>query len=301
MNKKQVIINTGIIILTTLITLISVVPISYHNENITWMKEVNGNKKIKELSIPGTHDSGSTHSFLDVSGICQTLSIKDQLNVGVRFFDIRLQMDNNKFKIVHSFVDQKLSFDSVIKDMTTYIRNNPSEFLIMSIKEEADSINSYKDFNTLFKEYCSSYLDVISYDSTLPEHIKDARGKIYILSRFNTDIGISAYSGWKDDATFELNDLYIQDEYAINDISIKKEGIDNALNYSKTNVNNKLVLNFTSCYLEDEFPPTYAGKAASIINPWFIDTIKDNNDKLGIIIADFMSKDLSSYIYERNL
>ena len=98
---------------------------------------------------------------------------------------------------------------------------------------------------------------------------------------------------------FILNDLYVQDNYCINDIDVKKQDILNTIKYSKTNTD-KLVLNFTSCYLDNAFPPTYAGTAARLINPWFYDVI-DNDDKLGIIVADFITLELAKSIYMRNI
>ena len=80
----------------------------------TWMSEVADTQNVRELSIPGSHDSGATHSVADVAGKCQDLTIKEQLTIGVRFFDIRLQMYNDEFRVVHDFLDQKLSFKSVV-------------------------------------------------------------------------------------------------------------------------------------------------------------------------------------------
>ena len=89
------------------------VPINKNYKVDPWLSKVNDSKLITEMSIPGTHDSGATHSFFDVAGKCQDLSIKTQLKIGVRFFDIRLQQVNNKLNVVHSFVDQKTKFENV--------------------------------------------------------------------------------------------------------------------------------------------------------------------------------------------
>ena len=171
----------------------------------------------------------------------------------------------------------------------------------MSIKEDAESKDSSKSFKDVLVSLLAKYNDYICYDNKLPETVKEARGKVYILSRYELDFGISAYQGWKDSATFELNDLYVQDNYCINDIDEKKKDIKATLEYSKNN-NDKLVLNFTSCYIDGAFPPSYAGSAAKEINPWFIDYISENeNDRLGIIVADFMTGELATSIYRRNM
>jgi 1-phosphatidylinositol phosphodiesterase len=252
------------------------------------------------MSISGTHDSGATHSIFDVSGKCQELNIKQQLNVGVRFFDLRLLLDNDDFRIIHGPVDQKLPFDNVLKDLTSFISTYDSEFIIISIKQESSDINSTKSFEEVLLEKLQQYEELISFNNTLPQTVKEARGKIHILSRYNLSFGYPSYYGWSDDTTFTLDDLYVQDNYCVNSIEEKMEDIKATINVSNSETNDKLVLNFTSCYLDVPFPPTYAGEAAKHINPWLIDYINENDSKLGIIVSDFISKELAISIYRRN-
>ena len=295
--KKHTIGGSIILTLCIIISIFAMIPIQKNYRVNPWMKNVGDDRLITTMSIPGTHDSGATHSIFDVAGKCQDLDIEAQLEIGVRFFDIRLQQVNDKFNVVHSFVDQKLDFEDVVEDMVDFIEDYPSEFLLVSIKEDADSKNSYKDFQSLLLSYLDE--EEFCFDSTLPKTLKEARGKIYILSRFNSTIGINAYEGWEDSTTFALNDLYVQDNYSIDDINIKKKDIESTINFSKDN-KDKLVLNFTSCYLNNAFPPTYAGTAALTINPWLINKINNNKDTLGIIVADFINKELAESIYMRN-
>ena len=114
--RKGIIFLIGVLI----ISLFSMIPLNtYSNKDVMpWMSYIHDDTKISDISIPGTHESGATHSIFDVSGKCQDLSIKQQLRVGVRFFDLRLQLVNDEFKIVHSFVDQRLSFKKVMKDLS---------------------------------------------------------------------------------------------------------------------------------------------------------------------------------------
>jgi 1-phosphatidylinositol phosphodiesterase len=303
MNKKQsYILGLSISLLSVIISSFALLPINKSSSKSPdlWMQKVNDDFLINELSIPGTHDSGALHSIFDVSGKCQDINIKTQLNIGVRFFDLRLQLVNDEFKIVHSFVDQNLSFTSVMKDLSSFIRSNSSEFLIISLKKEESDVNSSKSFKDALLDELTNYDDVLCFDSLLPKTLKEARGKIYIIDRYDLSVGISAYSGWVDSSTFTINDLYVQDNYRIDNIDIKKQDILSTIKYSKEN-NDKLVLNFTSCYLDYGFPPTYAGTSARLINPWLKDQIKDTNDNLGIIVADFIDKELAESIYKRNL
>lgn len=301
MNKKKLISLLLIPIAISVVSLGALVPSDsiFKPKNVNWMSEVSDETLIRNLSIPGTHDSGARHSIADVAGKCQDLSIDSQLRIGTRFFDLRLQLIEDEFQIVHSFVKQKLYFEDVIDDLASYIRTNKSEFLIISIKKEESSVDSSLGFEEALLRDLDNYKDVISFDSVIPNKVKDARGKIYIISRFDGSIGVPAYMGWEDSTTFTLGNLYVQDNYCIDNVEIKKDDIISTINYSNSN-SNELVLNFTSCYLDYGFPPTYAGTTAKAINPWLKKYLENNNQDLGIVIVDFISEDLSSLIYRRN-
>ena len=111
MIKNKTLLTILILTLSIVISIFAMVPINKNYKVDPWMKNVNDDRLITTMSIPGTHDSGATHSIFDVAGKCQDLNIKTQLKIGVRFFDIRLQQVNDKFNVVHSFVDQKTKFE----------------------------------------------------------------------------------------------------------------------------------------------------------------------------------------------
>ena len=55
----------------------------------TWLKDIDDNKKISQLSIPGTHNSAACHVALP-SVQCQGATVTEQLEHGVRFLDVRV-------------------------------------------------------------------------------------------------------------------------------------------------------------------------------------------------------------------
>ena len=297
---KKLLCSGGIILGSLMLSTFAMIPMNYQFEGdlTNWMKKIDDNTLINDISLPGTHDSGATHSIFDVAGKCQDISIKSQLNIGVRFFDLRLQLIEDEFHIVHSFVKQNLKFNSVMEDLSEFIKKYSSEFIIISIKEEESTVNSTLSFQEAFERDIKKYEDIISLETKMPETIKDARGKIHLMSRFNVDYGIPAYFGWHDSTSFEMGDVYVQDNYCITDIDVKKNDILKAIEYSKTH-SDKLVLNFTSCYLDNAFPPSYAGTTALSINPWLKEQLSNEKD-LGIMVCDFISDDLTKIIIERN-
>ena len=300
--KKKLTAGILTFVLSIITALLAMIPISGNTTKKAdpWMSKLPDTAKLHELSLPGTHNSGATHSIFDLTGRCQDMSIKKQLNIGVRFFDIRLQLVKDKLNIVHSFIDQKQRFSSTIKELYTFIKNNPSEFLIISIKQEEASKKSTKSFENALIDTLTPYTDVVDTCVALPQTVKDACGKIFIISRYKDNtIGVSAGSGWKDSTTFTLNGLYIQDNYCIDEIDIKKKDIISTIEYSTTNTQN-IVLNFLSCYIDGAFPPSYAVTPAKEINPWAMEVISNVEGSVGIIIADFITTDMAKIIYGRN-
>ena len=86
-----------------------------------WMSAVPDSKKLFEINIPGTHDSAmancrnSTHNFVKLMGIpivnsgkyakTQFLTIGEQLNAGVRFFDLRFSAKKGELRLCHGDLD----------------------------------------------------------------------------------------------------------------------------------------------------------------------------------------------------
>lgn len=300
-DKKTTFIGILTVLVVALSAICALVPVEKRHEPSSerWMKGLNDSAYLCDLSIPGTHDSGATHSIFDVSGKCQDISIKKQLQIGVRFFDLRLQLINDEFQIVHSFVKQNLKFSETVKDFCEFLSQNPSEFLLLSIKKEADSQNSTLSFEDALNKELSPLSNAIYGGDKLPQTVGEVRGRAIIISRSVENMGIPASKGWIDDDSFDLGELYVQDNYNVSEIVDKKQSVISALEYAQGS-SGTLVLNFTSCYLSNAFPPTYAGSAALEINPWLMGYLKNYNGKTGVIVADFITQDLAKAIYGRN-
>ena len=251
-----------------------------------WMSQLDDNVSIRNINMPGSHDTMALYSIADLAGQCQSLSLHDQLNLGVRFLDIRLKEDHDKLKAVHGFIDQKVSFETITKTIEEFIEKNPSEFIIMSVKEEADSSNSEISFENSLKTYLNK--DIYLKDTELPNKLGDVRGKVMLLSRYEgSTIGVPAYDGWKDSVSFTLpNDIYVQDTYQITSAEQKQDEIVKCFNEA----GHALKINFLSAYRTDTFPPSYAVSAAEDINPWINEEINKYNDR-NIVLYDFVTEE----------
>ena len=300
--KKNTIKYGAAILLSVILTLASVLPMQKGQaDRSDWMGALEDSAKLNSVTIPGTHDSGALHSLAEISGKCQSLPIEEQLKIGVRFLDIRLQLVDNELKVVHSFVDQLTDFEDALEDMTSFIRDHESEFLIVSIKEDADPKRSDGAFAEVLETMLLSH-EEISSARTLPETVGDARGGIHIVARYkDASIGLPCYDGWKDDASFVLGDVYVQDNYRVPDAAEKITDIRQTYEVAREGTY-ALVLNYTSCYLASCFPPIYAGLPAHEINRDTARAVSEEytDGSLGVLVCDFITAELAEAIIGRN-
>ena len=160
-----------------------------------WMKYVNDNKFLDELSIPGTHDSGTCSVDNDTEPQssqvkCQQDYIPTQLLEGIRYFDIRLGKGNNP-GICHGdfYLFKKdgnyLHLSDVIGYFKTFLSENPSEALIMLASRGNDEATD-ESITTAFAKVMADNPDLFYTSSHVPT-LGEVRGKIVLLRRFGLD------------------------------------------------------------------------------------------------------------------
>lgn len=270
-----------------------------------WMSGIDGNKPLGRLSIPGTHDSGARYEPVAGTAKCQNLSIEEQLNYGVRYLDIRCRSVKNSFAIHHGSVYQHLNFNDVIQTCINFLNSNPSETIIMSVKEEYESSNSSMSFEDIFLSYVNRNPERWYLGEYVPE-LKDVRGKIVLLRRFNSSrlpMGINA-SPWKDNAVFAIDNaanLRIQDCYNVKNINDKWNAIEYSYNYAKASNDNCLFINYTSGYMSKFLGIPNITSLSNNINPKINDYFSRNTKgRFGITAMDFADMNNCSSIIRTN-
>src|SRR5689334_21158267 len=75
--------------------------------NQGWMGWLPDDAPLSALTLPGTHDSGASRSG-GVIALAQSLTLLEQLNAGIRAWDIRLGQDpvDGRLKIYHGVAEQ---------------------------------------------------------------------------------------------------------------------------------------------------------------------------------------------------
>lgn len=283
-----------------------------------WMSYVNDNKSLRDMNIPGTHDSGTKYTAGGVTGIvasCQDLSISEQLESGIRYLDIRLDSDldvNHAGIVCYTSLwtssKHKLTFEKVLDYITDFLENHNTETIIVQTKPEG-TMKKDKNFldelnNLLSDSKYSGYL----YDNTEKNiselNLGDIRGKFVIFSRNDHPTSAYRYYNWADnclnsEARLDSNIVCLQDYYNAKKSTEKIECIENFYNdiWQDKNLDSKFIVNFNSCV--GPYCPEYV---AGRVNPKFEEFFDKNNHKrFGIILMDDPDKNLISKIYMSNI
>lgn len=176
----------------------------------TWMRELPDSTPLGALSIPGTHNS-PTHHQAPPSVRCQAVSPRQQLENGVRFFDLRVEVPtpydpkSDKLVLVHSVFPISLSGPKYFRDLYKQIREfldaNPSETLIVSFKREGTGDGTDEQLGHILKDHYTNLQEWFT-QPRVPT-LGEARGKIVLLRRFNIDGQLKSQwdgKGWGIDA-----------------------------------------------------------------------------------------------------
>ena len=276
-----------------------------------WMARLPGQLKISSLTLPGTHDTMALYETVYGTAICQTLTLDDQLTKGVRCLDIRGRHFKNSFPIHHGVVFQKTFFDNVINTASAFLKTNPSETIVLSLKPEHTAVGNTRTYEETLKNYISRYPSKLFYTgSTIPK-LKDVRGKIVLVRRFPGSIGIDATS-WPDNPTTMVKvGPYVmsQDLYKLN--FLKDRNItgfydrkwslvyDGMIKASKDITGQYLRINFSSATIMYPLPQLRGVKddINQRLNAFFD---KQPPGSFGAVMMDFATPELIEKIYRSN-
>jgi 1-phosphatidylinositol phosphodiesterase len=173
----------------------------------SWMRELQDGYALSTLSIPGTHNSPTCHVALP-SVRCQAVGVREQLNNGVRFMDIRVSAnpDNDELTLVHSAFPISLTgskhFGDLLADVYAFLDANPSEALLMSIKREGTGKGSDQQLSRYLASgrYLGGDNERRWFTEPRIPNLGEARGKVVLIRRFNIDDGLRAEkhggAGW---------------------------------------------------------------------------------------------------------
>lgn len=276
-----------------------------------WMASIDGSLTLAQFTIPGAHDSATDKVPL---GHCQTVGVKQQLNMGARFLDIRLKVDSKgNLNCYHGFVNCLTSFKSVMNDIVSFLKANPTECVIMSVKnEDGDSAPFEK---ALVEKWIDSskYAEYFYTENSIPT-LDDVRGKIVFMRRYISfgaalKRGINARN-WLDNTSFCIDrgsyKINIQDCYEYNTIGLTfgkdkwKNFLDFDLKMQAENTDNPanvLWLNFSSAC---NILSCGQVSCAAVMNAHLLNAFKNASGNHGVVIMDHVTPCLVNTVIATN-
>ena len=137
---------------------------------------------IRDINMPGTHDTMSMHDYYLLGSVkTQHYTLKQQLDMGVRHLDIRLECDDGVLYSFHGAVYEKANFDDILHLIRLHLGDHPSEFITLWIIEENEPTNC-APFNEVLQSYMDRYAEIFNYPADIATFaLKDWRGKVGIF------------------------------------------------------------------------------------------------------------------------
>lgn len=290
----------------------------------SWMSQIDDDKRLYELTIPGTHDCATEYvQFAHISQ-CQDMNISDQLEIGVRALDIRVESMDNRLGLVHGMAKAfnnpgyntaQMDMSDVLLRCYDFLKNHPSETIIIQFKNDSGK-EMERCFDNLYSTYIKGNEDKWFLENRVPT-MAECRGRIVLIRRCEMDSENECYndkntgldfSKWveqdtavpealvletssTDNATF-----IIQDRFKYKPEPRWEECIEPFLN-ERCAFGGEYVI----CYLSTAGGTKGPKANAQIINPLFIDYPLDKDKYYGTIYLDFPTTDLTRKIIEHNM
>jgi 1-phosphatidylinositol phosphodiesterase len=268
-----------------------------------WMSLISDEKCITELTIPGTHNSGSMYDVpaLPDTAKTQCLTIAEQLNDGVRFLDIRCKVVDSRLVLHNGFANQKLSFENIVDICQSFLKLNPSETIILELRDESYPLNNTQLFESVFNKCTKKYSAAALFflENRFPI-LKEVRGKITLLRNF--EVSDLTLKGIDKKDKIRNYSILKQNHHKDQTVEQKWHFIKQHLFNAKKDSKNILYMNYTSGYKKTMFLGLPSVKKISdSINPLIKGFFKlSKNARYGIIIMDYISFECTTQIINMN-
>ncbi|QIW96126.1 hypothetical protein AMS68_001644 [Peltaster fructicola] len=203
-----------------------------------WMSWVKDQELLSNLSIPGTHDSAAyTYRVPFIS--TQRMDIQQQLDAGVRYFDLRCGLRADVLEMVHGPSLLGLRLDDVLAVLYAWLSAHPSEALIVQLKQDRIDDKSTLSFAQAVVATVAKEASRWRTLNTTPS-MGELRGRIQLFRRFR-GTAVSSYginvSRWQDNPQkpFTLDvghsiKITVQDHYRYNDAEPLPTLVDKKMN-----------------------------------------------------------------------
>uniref|UniRef100_A0A8C2Q7P9 Phosphatidylinositol-specific phospholipase C X domain-containing protein n=1 Tax=Cyprinus carpio TaxID=7962 RepID=A0A8C2Q7P9_CYPCA len=156
--------------------------LSYKYVSHKWMKKIEDDKLLSAISIPGTHQS---NRYLKTSEpMFQAWGLHNQLDAGVRFFDLHVSSDSIKYVKTGS-VQESETLSYFLKTMLTFLVKQKKETLLLRITPDEGAV-------ARVTKLLSRDDWPVWRDKEIPT-LGQVRGKIVLIQSSTLELGLSVH------------------------------------------------------------------------------------------------------------
>lgn len=284
----------------------------------SWMSGIDGDRRLFCLNLVGTHDCVTQYVQLSHFAKCQSMNIYDQLCIGVRALDIRVQARGSRLKMVHGITkafttanhfSAQMDMEYVLDCCYKFLNEHKSETIIFQFKNDSGK-EQEKCFDNLYGTYISKNPDKWYLKNCSPT-LDEVRGKIVLIRRCKKDEGKYAgadtgvdFSKWVEQTQLVPDPLeleagsmtfIVQDRFKYKPKPRWNDVIKPFLD-SMTEFNGKYIVNYLSTAGGLKGPKGNA----KYINRMFDDYSLDSKRYYGTIYMDFPTEKLVEKVISTN-
>ena len=297
-----------------------------------WMAKLDDNTKVCKLSIPGTHDALTGMGFYDpvlkcmfnVTALSQVSTLEQQLQHGVRFFDIRpiVSVDTvahaRVLRCTHGMSELDITFERALDIISGFLKTHPGEFCIVKIQHDNGTEDQISWVPMMLELMAKSKYDDMFADWKPDLRVGEMRGKVLFFNRVSVDGLVGAKCPWPDEdpdvdenvyydqersRTIEScydssvkSTLWVQDYYKVTTkqrqdtkVAAVLKMLDDARTVTSVPDDNTWIVNHCSAYT---FPSAQGYvENAQVVHPRVIENLLFNTGTVGIVAMDFSCYD----------
>lgn len=289
-----------------------------------WMGRLPDDTYLGALSMPGTHNSPACYPALP-SVRCQAVGIAEQLQNGIRFFDIRVQPPDKcgkELTLVHGAFPIALSgpkkLSEALDEFYRFLDANRQEVLVISLKREGHGETNDEAFSKQVAEEVVGKSSAHWYVETSIPTLGRARGRCVLFRRYTLhpdlqrEHGGQGYGINAESWAYNTPNFTTPSQICVQDFSevMETKNIDNKIQYVKEHLE-RCGTQLATAERERREPPLFVNflsasnfwnvncwpdRIAAKINPAICEFLavehraNDGDADTGIVICDFVGE-----------
>lgn len=269
-----------------------------------WMRHLDPNLKLSEITIPGTHCS-ATYNFDDSMNHLkhQNYSLLEQLHDGIRFLDMELactHAEDYSLSVIHDRYHCQINFEQVLLTCKNFLLRNPTELICLQISHrETKFLNFKRNFMHHLEKFLTDGDQIYYYEGDKNTSLRELRGKIVFFNHCSVinEIGIPCQkTGQREysnhlDQSFRVLPLQNQSETTLHIHSVKK-----ILDEASAVINDTLYISYNcvKTHSEKQTPYDLAWGNGLTLHPVMnkslmiiLESLPKHPARLGIVLLDY--------------